>query len=102
MGDHRTMIFDVTYRSLLRKFEHRIVRKACRQLNTKTPSLSWYNTTLLEQMTIHNMDQRLDALKKEILNFNPTTDQERAMNNLDRKCVELQSHTERKLRLSRN
>ena len=30
VGDHRTMIFDVTTRSLLVKFEHLIVRKACR------------------------------------------------------------------------
>ena len=39
VGDHRTMIFDVTSRSLLGKFEYRIVRKACRRLNKKNPKL---------------------------------------------------------------
>ena len=96
VGDHRNMIFDVTSRSLLGKFEHRIIKKACRRLNTKPLILSWYNTTLLEQMKIHNMDQRLNALEKEISNFKPTPDQERAMNNLDRKFMELQAHAERK------
>ena len=49
-------------------------------------------------MTIHNMDQRLNTPKKDISNFKPTPDQERAMNNLDRKFVELQAHAERKFR----
>ena len=98
VGDHSTMIFDVTSRSLLGKFEHRIVRKACRRLNTKTPNLSRYNTTMLEQMTIHNMYQHLDALEKDISNFKPILDQERATNNLERKFVELQAHAERKCR----
>ena len=49
-------------------------------------------------MTIHNMDQRLNTLEKEISNFKPTPDQERGTSNLDRKFVELQAHTERKCR----
>ena len=40
-------------------------------------------------MIIHNMDQRLDALEKEISKFKPTPYQERAMSNLDRKFVDL-------------
>ena len=60
VGDHRTMIFDVTSRSLLGKFEQQVVRDACRHLNTKTPSLSRYNTILIEQISLHNMDQILN------------------------------------------
>ena len=47
-------------------------------------------------MKIHNMDQHLDALEKEILNFKPAMYQERSTNSLDRQFVELQSHAERK------
>ena len=47
-------------------------------------------------MKIHNMDQHLDALEKEISNFKPAMDQERSTNSLDRQFVELQSHAERK------
>ena len=44
IGDHRTIIFDVSTRSVIEKFEHRVVRSACRRLNTNTSNLSKYNT----------------------------------------------------------
>ena len=42
VGDHRTMIFDVITRSLIGKFEQRVVRASCRRLSCKTYSLFIY------------------------------------------------------------
>ena len=42
VGDRRTMIFDVTTRSLIGTFEHKVVRASCRRLNCKTYSLCSY------------------------------------------------------------
>ena len=39
VGDHRTMIFDVTTQLPIGKFEHKVVRASCRRLNCKTYSL---------------------------------------------------------------
>ena len=87
VGDHRTMIFDVSTRSLIGEFEHRVVRAACRRLNTKTASLSCYNAILERLMTLHKMDERLGAIIDAIVDDKPTAGQKAKMNGLDDQFV---------------
>jgi len=98
VGDHRTMIFDVTTRSLIGKFEHRVVRADCRRLNCKTHSLISYMTILERLMSVHKMDQRLDTLIEAIVDDTPTAEQQAKMESLDRQMIELQKCAERKCR----
>ena len=94
VGNHCTMIFDVSTRSLIGEFEHRVVRAACRCLNTKTASLSRYNAVLERLMTLHKMDKRLNAIIDVIVDDKPTTAQKEKMDRLDNQFVELQTHAE--------
>ena len=98
VGDHRTMIFDVSSRSLIGKFEHRIVRAGCRRLNCKTHSLHSYNRILEALMTRHRMDPRLDAIIDKVVDDTPTKAQHAQMEALDRQMVELQKCAERRCR----
>ena len=72
IGDHRTMIFDVSTRSLIGLFEHRIVRAGCRRLNCQTTSMGRYNKLLESLMTQNRMDNRIDTVLEEIVNDKPT------------------------------
>ena len=83
VGDHRTILFDLSTRSLIGKFEHRIVRSACRRLNTKNSSLGRYTKILDRQMSIHRMYQRLDAIIESIVDDKPTLKQKALMESLD-------------------
>jgi len=98
VGDHRTMIFDVSTRSLIGVFEHSITRAECRRLNTKTSSLPRYTEILERMMDIHRMEQRLDAVVDAIVNDCPTPAQKAKMESLDRQMVELQKCAERRCR----
>ena len=98
VGDHRTMIFDVSTRSLIGKFEHRIVRAGCRRLNCKTSSLTSYNRILESLMTRHCMEKRLDAIIDAIVDDTPTESQRAQMDALDKQMVEFQKCAERRCR----
>ena len=99
VGDHRTVVFDISTRSLIGKFEQKVVRSGCRRLNTKNEKcFSSYNKILLEHMRYHRMEDRLDKLIAEIGESNPNQGQRARMESLDRQRVELQKHAERKCR----
>ena len=98
VGDHRTMIFDVSTRSLIGIFEHHVVRSGCRRLNCKTSSLSRYNAILERMMAMHRMEERLDEIIEAVVNDRPTPAQQAKMEALDKQFVELQKHAERKCR----
>ena len=98
IGDHRTMIFDVSTRSLIGKFEHRVVRAGCRRLNCRTTSMGRYNKILEVLMTQNRMDDRLYAVLEDIVNDKPTAGQQRRMNILDEQFVQLQKYAESKCR----
>ena len=98
VGDHRTMIFDVSTRSLIDKFEHRLVRAGCRRLNCKTSSLTSYNRILESLMTRHCMERRLDAIIDAIVDDAPTEAQRAQMDALDKQMVEFQKCAERRCR----
>ena len=84
------MTFDVTTRSLIGKFEHRVVRASCRRLNYKTYRLFSYTNILERLIDEHKMDIRLDAIIDTIVDDTPTAEQNAKMEALDRQMIELQ------------
>ena len=96
VGDHRTMIFDISTRSLIGKFEHRIVRAGYRCLNCKTYSLTSYTKILEKLMVTHRMEAHLDAIIERIVDDSPTREQRAKMEAIERQMVELQKCAERR------
>ena len=63
VGDHRGMVFDISARSLLGKYESRVVRAGCRRLiSKKAGSVSKYNELFEEQIRRHKLRERLEKL----------------------------------------
>jgi hypothetical protein len=66
-GDHRLLIFDISTRSLLEEFRHKVCRLVNRRLVTSQQKLvERYNKTVREQFNIHCIEARLelDAVDK--------------------------------------
>ena len=67
VGDHRGIVFDVSSRSLLRKYESRLVKAGCRRLSSKnTRSVSKYNKLFEEQVKQRKLNEKLDKLDLEL------------------------------------
>jgi hypothetical protein len=63
VGDHRTMIVEISTRSLLGQHQSSIVRPTTRRLTTKQPrSVSQYNSCFLEQCHNHRIRERTTML----------------------------------------
>ncbi len=64
-GDHRSICFDISTRSLLGEFRYKVCRPVSRRLVTsQTDSVRRYNDIVCEQFTIHRNVERLDAVDK--------------------------------------
>ena len=64
-GNHRSLIFDITSRSLLRKYLPKIVRPVSRKLvMAQHNSVREYNGLIREQFTIHRIQERMEAIGK--------------------------------------
>ncbi len=62
-GDHQSLCFDISTRSLLVKFWFKICRPVSRRLVTsKQDSVQRYNEKVREQFGIHRIPERLDAV----------------------------------------
>ena len=63
VGDHRTMIVEISTRSILGQHQSTIVRPTTRRLTTKQPrSVSQYNSCFLNQCHIHRIRDRTTSL----------------------------------------
>ena len=63
VGDHRSIIIEVSTRSMLGQHQSSIVRPTTRRLTTKQPqSVSKYNACFLAQCTTHNIQTRTSSL----------------------------------------
>ena len=51
-----------------------------------------------EQMKRHKLAERLEVLEREIVDNNPTEEQHRRLDGLDKQYVEIQQHAERHCR----
>jgi hypothetical protein len=64
-GDHRSLIIDVSTRSLLREHKPKICRPVSRRLiTTQQAMVDRYNKIVREQFQIHCIEERLDAVDK--------------------------------------
>jgi hypothetical protein len=62
LGDHWTVLVDITMQSAIGKHEFRVVRPEARRLNsTNTRVRSCYITHLEGQMSTHRMQEQLDV-----------------------------------------
>ena len=94
------MVFDVTSRSLLGKFENRVIKPGCRRLNTKNKgSVTSYNQVFEDQLKVHKLREKLIQLNLEIENDDsPTTDQIYRTEVIHLQTTEIMLHAERKCR----
>ncbi len=64
-GDHRSLCFDISTRSLLGEFRYKICRPVSRRLViSQQSSVKQYNEIVQEQFKIHCIVERLDAEDK--------------------------------------
>lgn len=64
-GDHRSLCFNISTRSLLGKFRFKVCWPVSRRLVTSQPELiRRYNEIVREQFEIHRILKRLDAVDK--------------------------------------
>jgi hypothetical protein len=64
-GDHRSLCFDISTRSLLGEFEYKVCRPVSWRLVTSQPSaVGQYNEIVREQFEIHCIVECLDAVDK--------------------------------------
>jgi hypothetical protein len=64
-GDHRLLIFNMSTKSLLGEFRHKVCRLVSRCLVTSQLKLvEKYNKTIRKQFEIHRIEARLDAVDK--------------------------------------
>lgn len=63
VGDHRSMIVEISTRSAIGTFQGKIVRPTSRRLTTKQPgAIQAYNNQLQRQFTSHRIPERLSTL----------------------------------------
>jgi hypothetical protein len=84
LGDHRTVLVDITMQSAIGKHEFRVVQpEACRLNLTNTRVRSRYIAHLEGQMSTHRMQVQLEACGQSITGF-PTTEADKlSMQRLD-------------------
>ena len=64
-GDHRSLCFDISTRSLLGKFRYKVCRPVSRRLVTSQQSLvTSYNEMVRDQFELHCIVERLDAVDR--------------------------------------
>lgn len=101
VGDHRSMIIEITTASAIGKFQGKIVRPTTRRLTTKqNASVRRYNTIIEKQFEIHRIAERIEELdeitKREGF---PASDKTRQLIlALNKQIDEIRLHAERRCR----
>jgi hypothetical protein len=64
-GDHRSLYFDISTRSLLGDFKHKICRPVSRRfITSQLSSVKRYNEIVCKQFDIHRIVERMEAVDK--------------------------------------
>ncbi len=64
-GNHRSLLFDISTRSLLGKFRYKVCRPVSRRLVTsQVDSFKRYNEIVQDQFKVHRIVERMDAVDK--------------------------------------
>lgn len=97
VGDHRSMIIELTTSSAIGKFQGNIVCPTSRRLTLRQPgAVKAYNDGIDRQLTIHRIPQRLAALLEEAKHSIrlPTTDFQQRCHILHNQIAEILRHAE--------
>ena len=71
-GNHRSLLFDITTRSLLGKFRYKVCRPVSRRLVTsQKDSVKRYNKIVREHFEVHRIVERMDAVDKMMKYIDP-------------------------------
>ena len=90
VGDHRSMIIEITTASFIGKFQGNIVRpSSCRLTMRQQASVKNYNTEVDRQLQLHNISGRINTLHAEI-----ATSTKPLSPNLINKCNNLHTQIE--------
>ena len=99
VGDHRTIILDVTTLSMIGSYQHKVVYPPCRPLSNKhKQSVARYVSQLERQMDIHRVEDRLSLLEASMTSYPASPEQQIAAEHLDTQFVELQRCSEKRCR----
>ena len=99
VGDHRTIILDVTTLSMIGEYQHKVVYPPCRRLSTTNKqSVSRYVHQLERQMYIHRMEERLGDLAASVSTYPASPEQQLTAERLDSQLIEMQRFSEKKCR----
>ena len=91
LGDHHTVLVDITTHSAIGKHDFKVVRpEACRLNSTNTRVRSRYILYLEGQMSTHRMTERLDACGQTIASFPTSKTDKRSMQILDTQMEDMQ------------
>ena len=91
LGDHRTMLVDVTTHSAIGKHEFKVMHPNARRLNsTNTKVRSCYISYLEGQMSTHRMTDRLVVCEQNITSFSASEADKKTMQILDTQMEEMQ------------
>ncbi len=99
VGDHRTVLVDVSTASAIGKQEFRVVQPHARQLSsTNVRAQTKYLAFLERQMQTHQMAERLHACAEQITLYPVSPAVQHQMQILDKQTVEMQRGGERQCR----
>ena len=97
LGDHRTVLVDITMHSAIRKHDFKVVRHEARRLNFMNTSVrSRYISYLEGQVSTHRMTERLEACGKSIASFPTSKSDKRSMQIFDTQMEEMQRGSKNK------
>ena len=99
VGDHRTIILDVTALSMIGTYEYKVVYPAYRQLSTTNKAtVEKYTTEVERKLDEHRLPERLELLEAEIIDNAATPLQAAQLERIDVQTIEIQKHAEEKCR----
>ncbi len=99
LGDHRTVLVDITTHSAIGKHDFKVICPEARRLNSSNSKVrSWYILHLKGQMTTHRMTERLEACGRSINGFPTSASNKKTMQILDNQMEEMQRGSERQSR----
>ncbi len=99
IGDHWTVLVDISTWSAIGKQEFQVVHPHARQLNPKNNrARSKYLRHLETQMATHKMTHRLDECKRVIQSYPSPPDSVKEMEALEKQMVEMQLSSEKQCR----
>jgi hypothetical protein len=99
VGDHRTTIIDVTTRSVIGKFERKVVTPQARRLSTRNErSMKEYIKWTTQQCRLHKLQSRIDEVAGDKSREEKLPTQSREMERIDTQKSEIQLGGERRCR----